>query len=92
MKDGAIKVFISYSWDDEIHKTWVLKIADKLVCNGIFVYLDRYDLKAGKDITHFMENSLKYADKVLLIMTPNFKNKAEKRKGGVGHETSIGNS
>jgi hypothetical protein len=29
------------------------------------------------------------SDKVLLIMTPNYKNKAEKRIGGVGYEISM---
>ena len=38
-------VFISYSWDDEFHKGWVRELADKLIENGIDVYLDQYDLE-----------------------------------------------
>jgi len=83
------KVFISYSWDNEIHKNWVLELANKLTENGIYVFFDRYDLSAGKDMSYFMETSVKKADKVLLIMTPNYKIKAEKRVGGVGYEVSM---
>ena len=38
---------------------------------------------------HFMENSIKESDKVLLIMTPTFKDKVEKREHGTGYEASI---
>lgn len=87
--EEIIKVFISYSWDDEAHKKWVLSLANNLTKNGVYVFLDQYDLNAGKDMTQFMESSVREADKVLLIMTPNFKNKAEKRESGVGYEVSI---
>lgn len=40
-------------------------------------------------MTYFMEQSIATADKVLVILTPNYKNKAEKRENGVGYETSI---
>ena len=83
------KVFISYSWDDEIHKDWVLILADKLTAKGVYVFFDRYDLHAGKDLTHFMDSSVREANKVLLILTPNYKLKAEKRQGGVGVEYSM---
>ena len=82
-------VFISYSWDNESHKEWVLALADRLCNNGVDVQLDRYNLKAGKDMTFFMEKSVQEADHVLLIMTPNYKLKAEQRKGGVGYEISM---
>lgn len=83
-------VFISYSWDDEDHKSWVLNLADKLAKDGgVFAILDRYDLKASKSMTYFMEKSVQEADKVLLIMTPNYKLKADNRIGGVGYEYSM---
>lgn len=88
-KDKPIKVFISYSWDSYEHKKWVLDLANNLTKNGVFIFLDQYDLKAGKDMIHFMENSIKESDKVLLIMTPTFKDKVEKREHGTGYEASI---
>lgn len=82
-------VFISYSWDNICHKEWVKKLADKLVADGFSVFFDSYDLRPGKDMIHYMEQSVDCAHKVLIIMTPNYKQKADKRKGGVGYETSI---
>lgn len=84
------KIFISYSWDSNQHKAWVKKLADKLTQRrGVHVILDQYDLKIGSNMNHFMENALKEAEKVLIILTPNYAKKADKRRGGVGHEYSI---
>ncbi len=85
-----LTVFISYSWDSAVHKEWVLNLANKLTADGgINVIIDRYDLKVGKPATHFMEKAVDRVDKVLMIMTPNYKEKAENRKGGVGYEYSM---
>lgn len=89
-EEKPIVVFVSYSWDSEDHKQWVLNLADKLTTEGgVFVILDRYDLRAGKTMTHFMEKAVNQADKVLLIMTPNYQDKADNRLGGVGYEYSM---
>ncbi len=85
-------VFISYSWDNEEHKQWVLKLADRLVGDSIHVLLDRYDLRAGKSIPHFVETSISKSDKIIIIFTSNYKLKADKRAGGVGYEYSIMNA
>lgn len=86
---GASTVFISYSWDNEDHKQWVLELANKLVTEGVNVLLDRYELRLGKNLPHFVETSIKKADRILIVFTPNYKLKAEKRAGGVGYEYSI---
>ena len=45
-------IFISYSWDSEVHKEWILKLADDLIKDyGADVILDQYELNAGKDLT-----------------------------------------
>ena len=83
-------VFISYSWDNEKHKSFVRRMATDLrVEYGINVLLDQFELNAGKNLTQFLDNSINIADKVLMILTPNYKLKAEKRNGGVGYEYSI---
>ena len=84
-----LSVFISYSWDSESHKQWVLNLADRLCAAGIYVYLDQYDLRMGKDMTRFMENTLNKADRILVIGTPKYKERAMERKKGVGFEYSI---
>lgn len=90
MEQNRKKVFISYSWDGPEHEQWVLKLGSDLVSKfGIDIILDQFELSAGKDLTHFMENSIAIADKVLVILTPNYKIKAENREKGVGYETSM---
>lgn len=82
------KTFISYSWDNQQHVEWVRELADRLVRYGLDVILDQYELEAGKDINYFMETAM-LADRIILIMTPNYKLKADKRTGGVGYEYSM---
>ena len=85
-------VFISYSWDDEDHKEWVLSLANRLRGNGVDVILDRYNLKPGENVTYFMENSLRTSNRIITILTPKYKNKADDRIGGVGQEYTIINN
>ncbi|WP_430412110.1 toll/interleukin-1 receptor domain-containing protein [Kordia sp.] len=85
-------VFISYSWDNEEHQNWILNLSKRLFDSGVQVILDRYELKPGDNMMTFMEQSIPKADKVLIIFTPNYKTKAEGRKGGVGFEYSILNT
>ncbi|KSA13471.1 toll/interleukin-1 receptor domain-containing protein [Maribacter dokdonensis] len=83
-------VFISYSWDSEEHKEWVLKLANYLIEKaGCNVLLDQFDLAVGKELTHFMENGLEKADKVLIILTEDYKRRADARTGGTGFEYSL---
>lgn len=85
-------VFISYSWDSESHKAWVLNLANRLTENGVDVKLDQYDLKLGRNLTHYMERAVEEVDKVVMIFTENYKLKAEGRTGGVGYEYSMINA
>ncbi len=84
-------VFISYSWDDEEHKKWVLNLAERLSSDGVEVILDRYFLKPGANLPFFVENNIGRAHKIIMVFTPNYKLKADKRTGGVGYEYSIMN-
>jgi hypothetical protein len=82
--------FISYSWDSEVHKKWVLDLATKLQAEGgVQIILDRWDLRPGEDRTIFMEKSVTNSDFVILICTPDYARKANSRKGGVGYEATI---
>ncbi|MGZ0039789.1 SEFIR domain-containing protein [Paenibacillus ottowii] len=84
------KVFISYSWSSEYHKNWVLDLATRLRVNsGVEVILDVWATNYGHDRFAFMENSIREADKVLIICDADYCQKANQRKGGVGTETTI---
>ncbi|NQY29172.1 MAG: toll/interleukin-1 receptor domain-containing protein [Flavobacteriaceae bacterium] len=88
--EKPLNIFISYSWDSDAHKKWVVKLANYLIeKGGCEVILDQYDLKAGDNMVHFMEDGVSVADKVVLLLTPNYKLKADKRQGGVGMEYSM---
>lgn len=82
-------VFISYSWDSELHKNWARKLADYLIDNSVKAILDQYELEAGGNMTHFMESSVERSDKVITILTPNYKVKSENRTSGVGYKYSL---
>lgn len=79
-------VFISYSWEDDEHQNWVRRLAEDLVNNGVDVLLDIWENKNGSDIAHFMDGSGRLADRVLCILTPTYKKKANELTGGVGYE------
>lgn len=85
-----LTVFISYSWDSQEHKDWVLKLANYLTEKaGCNVLLNQFDLAVGNELTHFIENGLEKADKVLIILTEGYKRRAMNREGGTGFESSI---
>ena len=79
-------VFISYSWDNMIHEKWVRQLAGDLMDNGVKVILDQWENKPGDDIPHFMDESGTIAERVICVLTPNYKLKACQLIGGVGYE------
>ena len=82
-------VFISYSHDSEQHKDWVRKLAERLRADGIEVVLDEWEIGPGDDVTAFMEQNLTSSDRVLIICTEQYIEKANTLKGGVGYERMI---
>lgn len=89
-KDRPI-VFISYSWDDEPHKKWVQKFAKDLTDNGIYVLFDQY-VEMGTDFPTFMEHGIKISSRVLIVGTPQYKERSEGVRSGAAYEGTIINS
>lgn len=85
----APRVFISYSWDNEEHRLWVLALADRLVRDGIDVLLDRYEMKAGRNLFAFIEHAITTSDYIIVVLTPEYKRKSEARNATAGAEYSI---
>ena len=83
------KAFISYSWDDDDHKSWVAKLATELRNDGVDTTLDQWHAVFGDQLTSFMEKEIRENNYVLIICTPNYKLKSNERKGGVGYEGDI---
>lgn len=81
--------FISYSWDSPEHKKWVAELAATLRSDGVETRLDQWHAIPGDQLPQFMETEIRENDFVLVICTPNYREKADGRKGGVGYEGDI---
>lgn len=86
--DNRPKVFISYSWAIQ---DWTVKLATRLINDGIETKVDFWDLKEGNDKYKFMESMVsdKSIDYVLILCDETYAKKANDRTGGVGGETVI---
>lgn len=83
------KVFISYSWDSNEHKTWVRALATRLRSDGVDVTLDHWHAVPGDQLPAFMESAIRESDYVLIVCTPKYKVKADRRSGGTGYEGDV---
>ncbi|WP_166791704.1 toll/interleukin-1 receptor domain-containing protein [Cryobacterium frigoriphilum] len=82
------RVFISYSHDSEEHKRWVARLAMSLGSLGIWVIPDQY-LSLGSNLPLFMNGGMINSDRVIVICTPRYVDKANQGNGGVGYESTI---
>ncbi len=81
--------FISYAWESTEAQKWVKDLATKLRTDGIDVKLDQWEVVPGDQLPHFMEKSVRENDFVLIVCTLKYKEKSEKRSGGVGYEGDV---
>jgi hypothetical protein len=80
--------FISYSWDDPGH-TEVKALATRLRRDGIDVKLDQWELQPGYQLSLFMERAVRDNDFVIVVCTPKYKARSDRRQGGGGYEGDI---
>jgi hypothetical protein len=83
------RVFISYAWEGPGHKAWVEEFARRLERSGFEVVLDQWHLALGDQIATFIEEAIKTCEFVLLVCTPTYKKRSDRRIGGVGYENDI---
>jgi len=83
------KAFISYSHDSPAHKAWVLKLATDLRANGVDATLDQWDLTPGQDLVGYMHQGITTSDRVLLVCSHLYVQKAELGSGGVAYERLV---
>lgn len=86
--DNHRRVFISYSWDNDGHRSWALQLCQDLRDKGVDAIIDQA-MRKGKDLMDFMEKGIVNAHRVLVVGTPNYKRKSEEEKGGVKYEQNI---
>ncbi len=83
-------VFVSYSHDSPEHKQWVAELAARLRKEGgADVILDQWDTEHGDDLAKFMEKGVRDADRVLMVCTTAYVQKANDGWGGVGYEAMV---
>ncbi|CAE6840442.1 hypothetical protein R69746_06898 [Paraburkholderia aspalathi] len=87
----APSLFISYSWSNPAHEQWVIDLAERLTHDGVYVTLDKWDLREGHDAHAFMEQMVTKAEikKVAIIFDKEYARKADDRDRGVGTETRL---
>lgn len=86
--DNHRRVFISYSWDNDCHRSWVFQLCQDLRDKGVDAIIDQ-TMRKGKDLLDFMEKGIANAHRVLVVGTPNYKRKSEEENGGVKYEQNI---
>lgn len=86
--DSEKKVFISYSWDNDNHKSWIKKFSTDL--NSKFKVEFDENLKVGMNPYNYMKQNILSSDFVIIVFTPEYFKKANSDKEtGVKYEFSI---
>ena len=86
----APRAFVSYSWDSPEHKRWVARLAERLHGeSGVKIVFDGWHLNPGDDKLHFMEQAISRSRWVIVVCTQNYAERANRREGGVGYESSV---
>ena len=83
------RVFVSYSWESEDHRKWVLALATRLRQDGVEAMIDQTHLPLGARSPEFMERSVRESGCVLVVCTEIYKQRFDNRKGGAGYEGHI---
>src|ERR1051326_3260474 len=68
----AIRVFISYSWDDDLHKARVLDFAQRLRQDGIDAWIDQFTPFAPRGWDAWMQDEIARASFVLCVITKSY--------------------
>lgn len=95
LKDIKIKnmkeLFIMYAWDSEEHKNKVLAFTNKLRESGFDAEMDRLvsQNETATDFRKMMHRAITDYNKVIIVLSRGYKEKADKFDGGVGIEYSM---
>lgn len=84
--------FISYSWDGEEHEQWVHDLVNRLRSDGsgVEASFDKFELyDKTVNLNQMMVNAIKNNDYVIVVLTENYRNRADNFQGGVGFEAEI---
>lgn len=80
-----ISIFVSYAYDNEIHKEKVVSFVEMLRVMGFNAQMDSMLKNEYPDIDQLMAYGLSL-DKVIVVLSPEYKRKADSYEGGVWKE------
>jgi hypothetical protein len=85
------KVFVSYAWEDEEHNSKVVSFVDFLRKRGFDASMDRKRSQEATSINfnQMMIEGIQNSEKVIVILSKKYKEKADKFEGGVWQELSL---
>lgn len=87
-KRKATSVFVSYCWESEKYKEQVISFINFLRENGFAADMDIKFMQeeSSVDFNRIMHKGIMKYDKVIVLLSKNYKIKAESFEGGVGKE------
>ncbi len=90
MEQSTRTAFVSYSWDSEQHKQWVMDFVNKLRGNGVDATIDRHLTQSSTiNLNQMMITNLQKNDFIIIVLTEKYAEKADSFQGGVGFETIL---
>lgn len=90
VKNHVSKVFVTYAWGNPIHEDEVRRLTNHLRDKGFHAEVDRMltQDRTTLNLKKMMYLAMQY-DKVIVVLSPTYKQKADEFKGGVGTEYTI---
>jgi hypothetical protein len=85
-KDEKISIFISYAYDSENHKRRVISFTNMLRRMGFNAVMDENLLRESKNDLQIMMDTGLSMDKVIVVLSEQYKRKADGHYGGVWKE------
>ena len=85
------EVFVTYSWDSEEHIEKVMSFTNLLRDQGFDAEMDKLHTQneTATDFYKMMHQAMTDYDKVIVVLSKGYKDKAENFKGGVGNEYGL---
>lgn len=85
------EVFITYSWDSEEHIEKVVSFTNHLRDEGFDAEMDKLHTQneTATDFYKMMHQAMTDYEKVIVVLSKGYKEKAENFKGGVGNEYNL---
>jgi hypothetical protein len=84
-------VFVTYAWENEEHNDKVISFVNFLREKGYDASMDKKESQeqSATDFNQMMLNGLQNAEKVVVILSKKYKERADNFKGGVGFEYKV---